>query len=170
MKKGKDFRVWAAIVALAGIPGCGVIELSPELPLIHASSQDGSETSELVIVISSDSLGYKAGWVVYVDGLARAWLPTNPSFTRIPVTPGTHEVTIAFRTRDLPIIIIPLLPSSNEVRAKRSLSCVEHARCAIKAGIHIDRKTNYLVVDEEVIEKADFDNEIQSLNYVAPGE
>jgi len=169
VKKREFLRVCAASAFLAGISGCGVVPLSPDRPDIQADRNDVSETSELVVIISGDSLGYKAGWVVYVDGVARAWLPTRPVFTRIPVTPGAHEVTVAFRTRDLNIIVIPLPPSSNEVKGKTSLSCTERARCAVKARIYVDRKTSYLVVDQAAIGEKSVDDEIRTLSYVAPG-
>lgn len=167
--RSKFFRPCAVLTVVAAIAACGVIELSPDRPAIREHRYDASETSELVVVIGGGSLGYEAAWVVYVDSMPRAWLPTRPSFTRIPVTPGTREVTVAFRTRDLHIIVIPLPPSANEVKATISLNCPERARCAVKAGIHVDSKTKYLVVDEVEIGGHEVDDAVRILPYVAPG-
>lgn len=168
-QRSNFLRPGAVLTVFAAIGACGVIELSPDRPAIREHRYDASETSELVVVISGGSLGYEAGWVVYVDGTSRAWLPTRPSFTRIPVTPGPHEVTVAFRTRALHIIMVPLPPSANEVKAKISLNCTERARCAVKAGIHVDSKTKHLVVEGAEMGGHEVDDEVRELPYVAPG-
>ncbi|NTV86981.1 MAG: YfhO family protein [Burkholderiaceae bacterium] len=153
---------------VTAIAGCGVIEMAPERPALVSARSDASESSELVTIITGGSLGYKAGWVIYVDGTPRAWLPTRSGFTRIPVTPGAHEVTVAFRTRELNIFLIPLPPWSGEVRERKSVMCADGARCALKAGIYLDWQRNYLVVDAEILEESQLGKELEGLPYVAP--
>jgi len=148
--------------------GCTVVELAPDRPALRGPRVDPAEVSELVVVIEGGSLGYKAGWAIYVDGVARAWLPTSASFTRIPVKPGQHEVTIAFRTRTLDIVLIPLPPMSGEVKAKRTVACEAQSRCALKAGIYIDWQRSFLIVDAVVLEDGQVDAEMVGARFVEP--
>lgn len=169
MKPGTCIRICSVIVLAAAVAGCGVIELAPDLPALRDARNDGSETSELVVIIDGGSLGYRAIWVIYVDGVARASLPTRPGFTRVSVTPGQHEVTVAFRTRDLNVVLMPLPPWSSEEKARKSVTCAERSRCGLKAGIYIDWQRSSLVVDAAVLEDTQLEMEINELPFVKPG-
>jgi hypothetical protein len=126
------------------------------------------ETSELVVIVRGGSLGYKAKWVIYVDGVARAWMPPQPSFTRIRITPGRHDVGLGFRTRDLNIVVVPLPPWSNEITAQRVLVCQQAHACGLTAEVYMDMKKNLLTLDAQFLEEEKIDAEANGLPFVAP--
>lgn len=163
------WRAWLAAL-VCGVAGCGVVELAPDKPALRGARVVPTETSELVVVIRGGSLGYRARWVIYVDGVARAWMPTEAGFTRIRITPGQHDVEAGFRTRDLNIALIPLPPWSNEIKARRAVVCQPALVCGFAAGVYLDMKRSWVTVDAEVLEEGEIDAAISGLPFVAPDE
>ena len=164
-------RAILSALALA-TAGCTVIELTPDKPRLRGAGVDPSETSELVVIIHGDSLGYKANWAIYVDGVPRAWMPPLSGFTRIPIAPGQHDVRVGFRTRDLNIVLVPLPPWSSEIKAQKTLHCQQAKACGVAAFVYIDRKRNVLAVDVKALDEETIRADVEGLGlpFVLPDE
>ena len=134
-------RVLFAALGIAAT-GCTSVDLAPYKFALRGPRVDPSETSELVVIANGDPLGSESIWLIYVDDVPRAWMPTGSSFTRIPIVPGRRNVRVAFRHRTLTVSPVPLIPWTMERTANTHLECQQAKPCGIVAFAYIDRKRN----------------------------
>jgi hypothetical protein len=134
------FRYFALVAGCGMLLACAEIPNEPEVPLMTDSMPAPVNASELFIVIrpfvvSPDRLGK---WVVLIDGAARAVLPNTTAYTRVLVSPGTHEVLVGLRMRSA--ALAPALPVPISVRFERdirvSIPCVPRGRCGVVVDEH----------------------------------
>lgn len=133
-----------------------------------------------MVVVRSQFTDKERNWVVYVDSLPRAFLPSHECFTRIPVTPGRHDVTLGYRlSRGLSVTVplpIPLfsVQSSEEkdtlvVVCERERACGLTARALIQSGRYgTINSGSTLIVVAELIEEDRIELEVRGATFVAP--
>jgi len=124
--------------AVLTVAGCGSIELEPQPPPLVEAHSLGPDAAELIVVVPAGQAGYKWSWAVLVDGEARAWLPNAAGYTRIPVAPGRHDVTVSFRTLWVGYFLIVPIPDGSEVNATATAHCQPRACCGVVVERHYD--------------------------------
>ena len=169
------------VLILAGCVADVTLYSAPEKPPMRGARVDAAETAELVVVVRSQFTDKERNWVVYVDDVPRAFLPSHECFTRIPIRPGRHDVTLGYRqwiglgvTVPLPIPMFSSRPSEEKV--KLVLVCESGRVCGLTARAFIQsgpygtiRSRPELVVDAELIEedKIEFET-FKAATFVAP--
>jgi hypothetical protein len=161
----------ALFVALGiAAAGCTSIELAPDKFPLRGPRVDPSETGELVVIANGDPLGSKSIWLIYVDDVPRAWMPTGSSFTRIPIVPGRRNVRVALRHRNLEVLLVPF-PWTTEHTAHIHLECAQAKPCGIVALGYIDRRRNEPAVDIKELDAETIRADVLSIglpSYVPP--
>lgn len=168
-RKALSRALFAAIGITAA--GCTAVPLDPVKFPLRGPRVDPSETSELVVIANGDPVGSGSIWLVYVDDVPRAWMPTGSSFTRIPIVPGQRNVRVAFRVRSLTIFVVPLFPWTGELTAKAHLECQQAKACGIVATAYMDKRRNALAVDIKELDAETIRADVLSVglpSYVPP--
>ena len=93
-----------------------------------------------------------------------------PGYTRIPVSPGRHEVDVAHRMRSsgiAPIFPVPI-PLHSEMQAKTSVLCEARSRCGVAIDEEPPTTWSGFKMSAKPLSEDQFEQAIQGLTFTGP--
>ena len=147
--------------------GCAEVPVTPQAPAPASSRAAPENAGELFVLIRPVVAGpdRRIQWIVLVDGEPRAILPHADAYTKVPVSPGEHLLTVGLHMQSL-LFWVPLpmpIPEKFQREVQLLVSCAARERCAALIVEHAPSAWSGTVLSARPLPADEIDEQVHGL-------